>query len=226
VAHLEIDDFWETAYGNLEFDLAKFPDFANLTATLKYEFGFDTTLWMHPFTNLGIGSFEKLVNISQQGLVVRSVDGLRPALTSWWDSPDGAAVILDVTNPNATEYFRERLTSIQTNDGVSSFKFDAGELFWLPKQFALSDQSLTSPVEYTEKYARLSASFGSKIEVRVGARTQDLPVFVRMLDKDSNWTVGTNGLESLVTTALTMSILGYPFILPDMIGNFFLKLFI
>jgi hypothetical protein len=25
VAHLEIDDFWETAYGNLEFDLAKFP---------------------------------------------------------------------------------------------------------------------------------------------------------------------------------------------------------
>ena len=28
-----------------------------------------------------------------------------------------------------------------------------------------------------------------------------------------------NGLKSVITTALTMSILGYPFILPDMIGG-------
>jgi alpha-glucosidase (family GH31 glycosyl hydrolase) len=39
-----------------------------------------------------------------------------------------------------------------------------------------------------------------------------------MLDKNSNWD-NTNGLKTLINTALTFGILGYPFILPDMIGG-------
>ena len=75
-------------------------------------------------------------------------------------------------------------------------------------------------------------------QVRVGRRTQKYPVFVRMLDKDSNWGYN-NGLKTLVTTLLQMSMVGklfwsfsqffdeknnfefsgYPFVLPDMIGG-------
>ena len=56
------------------------------------------------------------------------------------------------------------------------------------------------------------------LEVRVGANTQHLPIFVRMMDKDSHW--GYNkGLKSLIPHALTFSVIGYPFILPDMIGG-------
>ncbi len=62
-------------------------------------------------------------------------------------------------------------------------------------------------------YARMASRLGNMIEVRVGCQTQDLPIFVRMLDRDSNWGLN-NGLKSVLTTALTMSILGYPFILP------------
>jgi len=55
-------------------------------------------------------------------------------------------------------------------------------------------------------------------KVRCGYRSQRFPVFVRMGDKESRW--GTdNGLRSLIPTALTMGLLGYPFILPDMIGG-------
>jgi hypothetical protein len=56
------------------------------------------------------------------------------------------------------------------------------------------------------------------LETSVGVNTQHLPVFVRMLDKNSNWD-NTNGLKTLINTALTFGILGYPFILPDMIGG-------
>ena len=56
------------------------------------------------------------------------------------------------------------------------------------------------------------------IEVRVGYNSQDLPIFVRMLDKNSDWNF-YGGLQSLIPTALTMSIAGYPFVLPDMIGG-------
>ncbi len=65
----------------------------------------------------------------------------------------------------------------------------------------------------------MAYQLGNMIEVRTGCQTQSLPIFVRMLDKDSNWNITDNGLKSVVTTALVMGILGYPFILPDMIGG-------
>lgn len=59
---------------------------------------------------------------------------------------------------------------------------------------------------------------GNQIEVRASWRTQHLPIFVRMMDKDSNWG-SAKGLKTLIPTALTFSMLGYPYILPDMIGG-------
>lgn len=43
------------------------------------------------------------------------------------------------------------------------------------------------PNTITTDYIRTVAAFGSLTEVRAGWLTQDLPVFVRMIDKDSNW---------------------------------------
>ena len=56
------------------------------------------------------------------------------------------------------------------------------------------------------------------IELRVGRHSQHIPRFVRMLDKFSVWGF-ENGLKSMVTTLLQFGIVGYPFILPDMIGG-------
>ena len=39
-----------------------------------------------------------------------------------------------------------------------------------------------------------------------------------MMDKNSYWGYD-NGLKTMIPTALLMSMLGYPFILPDMIGG-------
>jgi len=56
------------------------------------------------------------------------------------------------------------------------------------------------------------------VQVRGGYRTQQLPVFVRMLDKWSTWG-DDNGLRTVIPTALASGILGYLFVLPDMIGG-------
>jgi hypothetical protein len=45
-----------------------------------------------------------------------------------------------------------------------------------------------------------------------------LSIFVRVMDKSSVWSI-ENGLHALITSSLTMSIIGYPFILPDMVGG-------
>ena len=39
-----------------------------------------------------------------------------------------------------------------------------------------------------------------------------------MFDKDSRWGYD-NGLKSVITTLLHFAVLGYPFVLPDMIGG-------
>lgn len=55
-------------------------------------------------------------------------------------------------------------------------------------------------------------------EVRVGYRTQKYPICVRMMDKMSNWG-HVNAFKTIIPCVLTYGLLGYPFILPDMIGG-------
>lgn len=74
------------------------------------------------------------------------------------------------------------------------------------------------PLAITKAYLRTVAQFGPMIEVRAGQGTQDLPIFLRMLDKDTEWTF-KNGLPTLITTLIQLNLVGYPFILPDMIGG-------
>jgi len=56
------------------------------------------------------------------------------------------------------------------------------------------------------------------VEVRSAQNTQDQPIFVRIVDKDSEWG-WNNGLLTLISSMLQMNLNGYPFVLPDMIGG-------
>lgn len=128
-----------------------------------------------------------------------------PLLTSWWDGY--VSLILDATNTNATKYFINELENIRNTTGIDSFKFDAGEFEWLPKNGYLTNAKET-PEQFCSDYARMAAKLGPMIEIRVGCRTQDLPVFVRMIDRDSKWGMD-NGLKSVITATLAFSVMGY-----------------
>jgi hypothetical protein len=100
-------------------------------------------------------------------LAVRASDCLRPLLTSWWDGL--AAIILDTTNTNSTQFFIGQLEQIRASTGIDSFKFDAGEYEWLPKNPWLANAKET-PEQYCSEYARMSAKLGPMIEIRVGCK--------------------------------------------------------
>lgn len=74
------------------------------------------------------------------------------------------------------------------------------------------------PLAITKAYIREVSKFGPIVEVRSASLTQDLPIFTRFLDKDSFWGFN-NGLATLITTLLQMNMVGYVFILPDMVGG-------
>ncbi|GFS54658.1 myogenesis-regulating glycosidase [Nephila pilipes] len=209
---LQIDDKWETCYGDLTFDLDKFPNPEGMVRELRNE-GFAVTLWVHPFCNTEC----KMYKIGEENeFWVKDTEG-DVIEVKWWNGD--TAAVLDTTNELAVEWYVDRLKTLQSEYGIVSFKFDAGEVLWMDKNFVLHNpEANLQPNIYSNAYAEIAARFGGRVEVRVGYDSQHLPIFVRMFDKFSSWDYA-NGLKTLIPNALQLSLMGYFYILPDMIGG-------
>ncbi|XP_053660837.1 myogenesis-regulating glycosidase [Anopheles marshallii] len=210
----ELDDDWEWCYGALTFNRTKFPDILNTITTIR-ELGFArTTLWIHPFINKGCEPWYS--EARRRGYLVADHSGNTD--TEWWNSVRGQAAYIDFTKAEVREWFSNRLQAILDESSIDSFKFDAGESSWTPPDPVLNGPAGRRPSQIVGDYLRTVATFGDLVEVRSALGTQDLPVFVRMIDKDSNWG-WNNGLPTLITTLLQMNMVGYPLVLPDMVGG-------
>ena len=206
-AQLEIDDFWEHHYGDLTFDTTKFPDAKHMITELK-KLGFRVTVWMTPF----ITKESTTYNASIPHLV-KSHDG--HPLTSKWNS----AGIVDFSNDHAAKWWIDRLNHFRNESGVDGFKMDNGEVYWYGDDFIVNDHKVREYANWvTTRYVETCSKLGPMTEVRSAFKNQHTTVFLRMMDKNTVWE-GENGLASLISTALTMSLAGYSFILPDMIGG-------
>ncbi|CAL5223288.1 g5776 [Coccomyxa viridis] len=213
---MEIDDRWQSAYGDLEFDSAKFPDAPGMVRQL-HAMGFKVTVWVMPFVEENSAAYRE--GSTKGYFVTSTAPGLfmKPGFFRWWNT--APVVALDVTNPEAVAWFVYRLRKLQTETGIDGFKFDAGEPCFLPQQFR-THKPIASPIEYTHRWvSEVAGQFqGGVCEVRTGHKTQGIALFTRMGDRFSTWDV-SNGLQSIIPTLLTSSVAGYPFCLPDMIGG-------
>lgn len=209
-SHLEIDDMYTPAYGDFDFDEAKFPNASDMFRRLRNA-GFQVTLWVHPFVNYNSSSFGEGV---ERELFVREPTGRLPALVRWWN---GIGAVLDFTHPEARDWFQGHLRRLRSRYAVASFKFDAGEVSYLPRDFS-TYRPLPDPSIWSRRYTEMALPFFSLAEVRVGYQSQNISCFFRLVDRDSVWGYDL-GLRSLIPAVLTVSMLGYPFILPDMVGG-------
>jgi hypothetical protein len=232
---LEIDDKWCSEYGDFEFDSVKFPNARQMIRAL-HQMGFKVTVWITPFATASSRAFRKGV---EKGYWVRGGDNHNPALVRWWN---GNGVLLDVTNKEATSWFIVRLKHFQKEYDIDGFKFDAGEGNYVPEKSHFSSP-LLHPSYYSKYWVEKVAKSFDWSEVRCGYESQQATGLVRSLprgvadkwtsvhgtlrsltfqirqwDKFSVWGLD-NGLQATVTSALTFGILGYPFVLPDMIGG-------
>nr|XP_020761659.1 uncharacterized family 31 glucosidase KIAA1161 isoform X4 [Odocoileus virginianus texanus] len=209
-SHLEIDDMYTPAYGDFDFDEAKFPNASDMFRRLR-DAGFRVTLWVHPFVNYNSSRFGEGV---ERELFVREPTGRLPALVRWWN---GIGAVLDFTRPEARDWFQGHLRRLRSRYSVASFKFDAGEVSYLPRDFS-TYRPLSDPNIWSRRYTEMALPFFSLAEVRVGYQSQNISCFFRLVDRDSVWGYDL-GLRSLIPAVLTVSMLGYPFILPDMVGG-------
>ena len=192
----ELDDDWEICYGALTFSNQKFPNIKTTTDKLHAK-GFRVTLWIHPFINTACTSYFN--DAKSKGRLVADHNG--NVLTQWWNSKKSEAGYIDFTKTSVANWFYDHLKALQQTAGIDSYKFDAGETSWTPPDPVLNGTGKEHPSKIVSDYVRTVAKFGSLVEVRSAHASQDLPIFLRMIDKDTEWTLN-NGLPTLITTLL------------------------
>lgn len=214
IGQVEIDDNWETCYGDETFDPDKFPNPIGMVNSLRLR-GIDATLWVHPFVNVNCQTFQEGNSLNY---LVTTYPANTTGITQWWN---GDAGVIDVTKPEAAQWWAQRLNKLRDEIGIASFKFDAGETQYLPANGSYNSSENLQPGIFCTDYVTFASKYGGQVEVRDGYRSQRLPLLVRILDRDSVWSE-VNGLRSVITSSLHLGIVGYPFVLPDMIaGNGF-----
>lgn len=213
-SQIEIDDNWTPYYGDFVFDKDKFSNATEMVIKIKNQ-GCAVTAWVHPFFNID-GSFFKEAN--DQHYLLRQVGSDVPALTKWWDG--NMTGVLDVSNEDAVIWYLDKLNKLKNDTQLDSFKFDAGELSFLPNIYKATNMPPNPCDNYPRKYVDLAvrADTNRRQEVRGGYKTQKFPIFVRQIDKKSAWG-HNNSFASIIPGIFTFGILGYPFVLPDMIGG-------
>jgi alpha-glucosidase (family GH31 glycosyl hydrolase) len=206
---LEIDDRWQIEYGDLEFDPERFPDPVGMVEQL-HQMGFQVTAWVVPFLHKSSKAGMKAV---EHGFVVRQPDD-EPYPVRWWQ---GKAYLLDATNPAAMDWFGAQLRQLQQETGLDGFKFDGGEAMFVPRDAILHTPG-ASHNQYSHDYVDWVGRNFSLCEVRTGWFNQRSPILFRLWDLFSNWG-RDNGLSAVIPATLQLSLTGYPFIIPDMIGG-------
>lgn len=204
---LMIDDNWQEDYGVWRFHEGRFPDPKAMMDRL-HELGFKVMLWVVPFVSPDCATFRAL---AEKGVFVKTKEG-RPYIAEWWN---GYSALIDLSNPEAKDWFKSELRKLQDEYGVDGFKFDAGAPFYYREDCVYYDQSM-SGMKQTQLFCTLASEFEYN-ELRETVDQPELACVERLCDKAHSW--DNNGLNTLTPNSVAQSLMGYNAICPDMIGG-------
>ena len=209
ISQLQIDDGYGGeggTYGNLSMAID--------TKALASKFDVALTAWVHPFINPNADIFEDRIDEDYFLPGKSDIEGDSVSLVRWWH---GHGAVVNILSERVAAAHHQALSQFMNDYDLTSLMFDAGEVTYLPK--CVYTQNVDDPGAYTTAYAAFAGNFSevvsSRAQVRVGYFSQEHPLWVRMLDRNSSWGED-GGLKSIVTTALTFGIAGYPFVVADM----------
>ncbi len=213
---LMIDDNWQEDYGTWEFSARRFKDPKGMINEL-HKMGFKVMLWVCPFVSADSEDFRHL---AKEGLLLldpqKTQDILwantrnKAAVIRWWN---GASACLDLSNPKAMKWFKERLDHLVKEYGVDGFKFDAGDADFYNRG-VVSWKSEAIPNDHTRFFAEVGLHYPLN-EYRASWKMAGLPLAQRLRDKGHEW----KDLQKLIPDQMSQSVMGYAYTCPDMIGG-------
>ncbi len=211
---LMIDDNWFASYGSFRFRKDRFPDARKMIEEL-HRMGFTVMVWVCPFISADTEAFreamaKRLLLFDNKGAdTLQWQNATEPALVHWWN---GYSAVLDLSNPAALQWFKEKLDVLREEYGVDGFKFDAGDAEYYTKNILAYKQ--VAPNDHSALWGELGLSYPLN-EYRAMWKNGGEPLVERLRDKLHTW----EDLQKLVPHACLAGMLGYPFVCPDMIGG-------
>lgn len=212
---LMIDDNWQDDYGVWEFSPRRFSHPKDMINKL-HAMGFKVMLWICPFVSADSEVFRKL---AEEGMLIldpqKTQDIVwantkdKAAVIRWWN---GASACVDLSNPLAQKWFKERLDYLVNEYGVDGYKFDAGDAhFYIDDVVSFSAKT---PNDHTTYFAELGLHYPLN-EYRAAWKMAGLPLAQRLRDKTHKW----SDLVKLMPDQMSQSVMGYAYTCPDMIGG-------
>ncbi len=215
-----IDEGWHGRYGTWEFDLYRFPDPKGMVDAL-HNMGYKVLLWVVPYVcpdgvNF-VRSLRPLVGTDPEmakHLYMRNKDG-EVAIGRWWN---GFSATLNFANPYDAKFLDDQLQHLMKDYGVDGFKFDGGTVARYLSTNVINGEYDTEMTghelnvawnEFGRRY-----KFHEYKDTYLGGGKNGIQ---RLRDKGHRW--AGDGINQLVTCALTCGLIGHPFICPDMIGG-------
>jgi hypothetical protein len=202
---LMIDDNWQEDYGVWEFHPGRFKNPKGMMDRLHTQ-GFKVMLWICPYFSPDCETYRLL---NKKGYFLRDHRG-GTYMCKWWN---GYSASLDLTNPEAVEYFQGRLAYLVNEFGADGFKLDAGDARSYRDPNIKAHQAI-SPNAFSERWAALGLPFALN-EYRACWKMAGKPLAQRLRDKGHNW----EDLNQLIPDALALGLMGYAYACPDMIGG-------
>lgn len=216
---LIIDDTWQSAFGDWEFNKDRFENPKKMIQIL-HEWGFKVVLWMVPYVHTNSKAYQELkdkdVFIENDGKWLEC---------SWWR---GVGYALDFYKPQALVWFREQIDRLKKEYGVDGFKLDGGDGQFYGKEYVLGNEQnrlWSDAVDILEDDHAL-------VELRACYKNAGKNLMSRLADKAHIWGVNKvesqnghdgsylqYGLSTLVPDILTQSLVGYYYGCPDMVGG-------
>lgn len=204
---LMIDDNWQKYYGNFEFKPDKFPDPKSMVEEL-HSLGFKVMLWICPFVSPDSPEYRML---AKKGWLVKDATGKKAAVVTWWN---GRSAVIDLSNPAARAYLKEKLLDMQNLYGIDGFKFDAGDPSSYLKNDVIVSDGFSYGIRHTELWAKLGLEFPYN-EFRACWKMAGQPLVIRLQDKPYSW----SGVGELLPCMINSSMLGHIYVCPDMVGG-------
>lgn len=212
---LIIDEGWQREYGDWRFNPETFPNPKQMVEAL-HEMGFTVMVWVTPYVRPDGERFIRNVNFDNKdkNLFARTETG-EVAFVRWWN---GVSATLDFTKENDCAYLDNQLQTLMREVGVDGFKFDGGGVASYAPLRCINGQ--ICPPEKAYLYNIAWNQFGQRYKYHEYKDTclgGGNAVIQRVCDKNHSW--DGHGLNCLMPSAFAMSLLGYPFICPDMVGG-------
>ncbi|CAL1528862.1 unnamed protein product [Lymnaea stagnalis] len=202
-----LDGSWEKHFGDLKFNPEKFQNFSDQVDTLKQS-GFDVVVPISPYFELTSDNFYDGVT---QSMFVLDAGGQVPGLTNF---EGGIAAILDVLNAKAVTWMENKTKTLSDTLRQKNFRLTYGSKAWLPYKPHFSQPSGT-PNMFRKAMTEMFHDHDypqSLLIVEHTSSSRHVPALIPVLT-DVGVVDGRNCLVGAIETALTLGLMGYPFLL-------------